>query len=219
MDVQSCLRAQQEEASPDLVRAMVQEFAQALMGAEADALCGAAYGERSPERVNIRNGYRERAWDTRVGTIELPIPTLRQGSQLCRLAARTASAGRAGVRVRDRRCVPGRRLHPPRRQARPPARGRGDVEEPGLAAGEEPGGDRRGRPAARGRALPVPRARRARDPLPRRRPHRLGLRRARRRRQPRRLPLLARARRSSRRRTGPPGLPSCARSLRAASPA
>jgi putative transposase len=50
------------------------------MGAEADALCGAAYGERSPERVNIRNGYRERAWDTRVGTIELAIPKLRQGS-------------------------------------------------------------------------------------------------------------------------------------------
>ena len=59
---------------------MVQDFAEALMGAEADALCGAAYGERSPERVNIRNGYRERGWDTRVGTIELAIPKLRQGS-------------------------------------------------------------------------------------------------------------------------------------------
>ncbi len=80
MDVQSWLRKQLEEASPDLLRAMVQEFAQALMGAEADALCGADYGERSPERVNIRNGYRERAWDTRVGTIELAIPKLRQGS-------------------------------------------------------------------------------------------------------------------------------------------
>ena len=50
------------------------------MGAEADALCGAAYGERSPERVNIRNGYRERSWDTRVGTIELEIPRLRSGN-------------------------------------------------------------------------------------------------------------------------------------------
>ena len=59
---------------------MVQDFAEALMGAEADALCGAAYGERSPERVNIRNGYRERDWDTRVGSIELQIPKLRQGS-------------------------------------------------------------------------------------------------------------------------------------------
>jgi putative transposase len=63
-------------ASPDLLRAIVQDFAEALMGAEADALCGAP----SPARVNIRNGYRERAWDTRVEAIELAIPKLRAGS-------------------------------------------------------------------------------------------------------------------------------------------
>ncbi len=80
MDVTGWLRKQLEQASPDLLRVMVQDFAEALMGAEADALCGAAYGERSPERVNIRNGYRERTWDTRVGTIELQIPKLRQSS-------------------------------------------------------------------------------------------------------------------------------------------
>jgi putative transposase len=80
MDVTSWLRKQLEQASPDLLRGMVQDFAEALMGGEADALCGAGYGERSPERVNIRNGYRERPWDTRVGTIELAIPKLRQGS-------------------------------------------------------------------------------------------------------------------------------------------
>ena len=80
MDVQSWLRKQLEVASPDLLRAMVQEFAEALMGAEADALCGAPYGERSPERINIRNGYRERDRDTRVGTIELTMPKLRAGS-------------------------------------------------------------------------------------------------------------------------------------------
>jgi putative transposase len=80
MDVNEWLRKQLEQASPDLLRAMVQDFAEALMGAEADAVCGAPYGERSPDRVNIRNGYRERAWDTRVGTIELAIPKLRQGS-------------------------------------------------------------------------------------------------------------------------------------------
>jgi putative transposase len=80
MDVSSWLRKQLEEASPDLLRAMVQELAEALMGAEADALCGAAYGERSPERVNRRNGYRERDWDTRVGSIELAVPKLREGS-------------------------------------------------------------------------------------------------------------------------------------------
>ena len=80
MDISGWLRKQLERASPELLRSMVQEFAEALMGAEVDALCGAPYGERSPERVNIRNGYRERMWDTRVGTVELAIPKLRQGS-------------------------------------------------------------------------------------------------------------------------------------------
>jgi putative transposase len=80
MDILSWLRKRLEQASPDLLREMVESFAEALMGAEADALCGAAYRERSPERVNIRNGYRERDWDTRVGTIELAIPKLRSGT-------------------------------------------------------------------------------------------------------------------------------------------
>ena len=80
MDVHVWLRKQLEEASSDLLRAMVTEMAEALMGAEVDALCGAPYGERSPERVNRRNGYRERDWDTRVGSIELAVPKLREGS-------------------------------------------------------------------------------------------------------------------------------------------
>jgi transposase-like protein len=80
MELSSWLRKQLEEASPDLLRVMVQDFAEALMGAEADALCGAGYGERASERVNRRNGYRERDWDTRVGTIELALPKLRAGS-------------------------------------------------------------------------------------------------------------------------------------------
>ena len=80
MDVTGWLRKQLEEASPDLLRAMVKEMAEALMSADADAVCGADYGERSPERVNRRNGYRERDWDTRVGSIELALPKLREGS-------------------------------------------------------------------------------------------------------------------------------------------
>src|SRR2546425_3667137 len=80
MDVSSWLRKQLEETSPDLLRAMVKEMAEALMSADADAVCGAGYGERSPERVNRRNGYRERDWDTRVGSIELAVPKLREGS-------------------------------------------------------------------------------------------------------------------------------------------
>src|SRR6266516_1739492 len=80
MELSSWLRKQLEQASPDLLRAMVGEFAEALMGAEADALCGAGYGERTPERRNRRNGYRERGWDTRVGSIELAVSKLREGS-------------------------------------------------------------------------------------------------------------------------------------------
>ncbi len=80
MDAVAWLRKQLEEADTDLLREMVQAFAETLMGAEADALCNAAYGERSPDRINRRNGSRTRRWDTRVGTIELPIPKLRQGS-------------------------------------------------------------------------------------------------------------------------------------------
>ncbi|MBC2906893.1 IS256 family transposase [Streptomyces cupreus] len=67
-------------ASPDLLRAMVKTFADALMSAEADALCNAEYGQVSDERVNHRNGYRPREWDTRAGTVELAIPKLRSGS-------------------------------------------------------------------------------------------------------------------------------------------
>jgi len=80
MDVTAWLRKQLEDAHPDLLRAMVKDFAEALMSADADAVCGAGYGERSPERVNRRNGYRERDWDTRVGSIELAVPKLREGS-------------------------------------------------------------------------------------------------------------------------------------------
>jgi len=80
MDVTGWLRKQLEEAHPDLLRVMVKDFAEALMSADADAVCGAGYGERSPERVNRRNGYRERDWDTRVGSIELALPRLREGS-------------------------------------------------------------------------------------------------------------------------------------------
>jgi Transposase, Mutator family len=80
IDVSGWLEEQLAQASPDLLRAMVSTFVQALMGAEADAVCGAAYGERSGERTNTRNGYRRREWDTRAGSIGLAIPKLRHGS-------------------------------------------------------------------------------------------------------------------------------------------
>ena len=80
MGAAEVLRKYLLEADPDLVRSMVQTFAEALMSAEVQGLCNAEYGEVSPERVNSRNGYRSRRWDTRAGTIELAIPKLRTGS-------------------------------------------------------------------------------------------------------------------------------------------
>jgi transposase-like protein len=59
---------------------MIKTFAEAMMSAQADAVCGAEYGTVSEDRVNRRNGYRARDWDTRVGTIELAIPKLREGA-------------------------------------------------------------------------------------------------------------------------------------------
>ena len=75
IDMSGWLHEQLAEASPDLLRATVATFAEALMGAEADAVCGAPFGERSSERTNTRNGYRRREWDTRAGSIELAIPS------------------------------------------------------------------------------------------------------------------------------------------------
>ena len=63
----------------DLARAMLAAFAEALMSAQASMQCGAAYGERTEERENSRNGYRMRPWDTRVGSVDLAVPKLRKG--------------------------------------------------------------------------------------------------------------------------------------------
>ena len=69
-----------ETGDHDLAREMLATFAEALMSAQASALCEAGYGERTDERVNSRNGYRHRPWDTRVGSIDLAIPKLREGT-------------------------------------------------------------------------------------------------------------------------------------------
>jgi putative transposase len=64
----------------DLLREMIQFVAQRLMDMDVETLCGAAYGERSAERANSRNGYRERVWETRAGAVDLKLPKLRTGS-------------------------------------------------------------------------------------------------------------------------------------------
>jgi putative transposase len=74
------LQDQLESASPDLLRSMLATFINALMSAEADAVCGAPYGLPGPDRVNVRNGYRHRDSGTRAGTLDVAIPKLRSGS-------------------------------------------------------------------------------------------------------------------------------------------
>ena len=80
IDAARLLEEQLAQASPDLLRELLTTFVNTLMSAEADAVCGAAYGTASADRVNRRNGYRPREFDTRAGTIDLAIPKLRQGS-------------------------------------------------------------------------------------------------------------------------------------------
>ena len=77
----ACLIEEQlAQASPDLLRELLTVFINTLMSAEADAVCGAAYGMTSPDRSNRRNGYRAREFDTRAGTLDLAIPKLRAGT-------------------------------------------------------------------------------------------------------------------------------------------
>jgi transposase-like protein len=80
-DDKIALRALLEKGSDtSFLREMIGFAAERLMALETEALCGAAAGERTAERVNQRNGYRERDWHTRAGTVELRIPKLRHGS-------------------------------------------------------------------------------------------------------------------------------------------
>lgn len=80
MDLQVLVGKQLEETEPDVLRQLLAEVIGRVMSTEADAACNAVYGERSQDRMNSRNGYRGRRFDTRVGTIDLKIPKLRTGS-------------------------------------------------------------------------------------------------------------------------------------------
>ncbi len=68
------------QASPDLMREMLQGFINQILSTQADQVCGADYATTSESRTNVRNGYRHRDLDTRVGTIDVAVPKLRTGS-------------------------------------------------------------------------------------------------------------------------------------------
>ncbi len=80
IDPARLIEEQLSQASPDLLRELLTLFINTLMSAEADAVCGAAYGTTSPDRTNRRNGYRGREFDTRAGTLDLAVPKLRTGT-------------------------------------------------------------------------------------------------------------------------------------------
>jgi hypothetical protein len=129
------LRKHLEQADTDLLREMVRTFVQALMSAEADAICGAPYGERSEDRTNRRNGYRTGTWDTRTGTIDLAVPKLREGSYFPDRLLEPPPAGRACVRPGGLRVRRSRRLDPSVRGAGQNAWDRADCRSEGTSFG------------------------------------------------------------------------------------
>ena len=80
MDVLELLRKRGIDGDVDFLRETLRVVTYAIMDADVSARIGAERGERSPDRLTYRNGYRSRQWDTRVGTMELRIPKLREGS-------------------------------------------------------------------------------------------------------------------------------------------
>ena len=80
MDLLELMRKRGVDGDVDFLREALRVLVEEIMEADVSPRTGAGYGERNPERVTQRNGYRSRAWDTRVGTMELQIPKLREGS-------------------------------------------------------------------------------------------------------------------------------------------
>jgi len=96
MTLHDLLNKDEQGADPGFLRDGVRLLAQELMDAEATQLAGAGLHERSENRLTYRNGDREREWDTRIGTVDLQIPKLRQGAYFPSLFEAPAWA-RAGV--------------------------------------------------------------------------------------------------------------------------
>ena len=142
IDPARLLEEQLAQASPDLLRELLQAFVDTLMSADADAVCGAAYGQSSPERVNRRNGYRAREFDTRAGALELQIPKLRQGTYFPEWLLERRKRAERALDKRGCDLLPARGLDPPDGQARAVAGHREPVQEPGLRHGQ---GTRRAR--------------------------------------------------------------------------
>ncbi len=95
IDPAQLIHEQLAQANPDRLCQMLTTFIHTLMSAEADAVCGAVFGERSEARTNVRNGYRPREFDTRAGTLDVAIPELWAGPT-CPTGCSSAAAGPSG---------------------------------------------------------------------------------------------------------------------------
>jgi len=143
------------DASPDLMRSLLQTMINALLPADADQVIGAGWGQPTPGRTAQRNSYRHRDLDTRAGTIDVAIPKLRSCDLHSRPAPRAAQTGRGSLGHRRRRRLPRRSQHAADGQAGQDPRHQHAVEVTGLADGRRP---RRG---CRRVPPPTPRRRRA----------------------------------------------------------
>lgn len=133
-------------AHPDVLRELLATFIHTLMGAEADALCGAGYGQRSSERTNSRNGYRHREFDTRAGTLDLAIPKFAPRFVFPGLAAGTPQTRRAGPDDRGCDLLPARGVDATDGQARRNPGHHQPVEVASLGDGQGTRHRRRGLP-------------------------------------------------------------------------
>ncbi len=131
MDLLELLR-KADGADVDFLREGVRVLAQALMDAEVSAQIGAEHSQRNPERTTHRNGYRAREWDTRVGTIDLQIPRVREASSLPSFLEPRRRAERALAAVVAQRYLCGRRLDPAGGGHRPGHGRHQPVQVPGL---------------------------------------------------------------------------------------
>ena len=107
MDLLELLHKGGMDGDVDFLREALRVLVEGIMDAEVSSRIGAEYGERSPERVTQRNGYRSRAWDTRVGTMELHIPKLREGSYFPSLLSPRRRSERALLAVIQQAYVEG----------------------------------------------------------------------------------------------------------------
>lgn len=97
MDVLELLRKKGMDGDVDFPREALGVLVEGIMDAEVSAKTGAEYGDCSADRVTQRNGYRNRSWDTRVGTMDLHIPKLRDGSYFPRVCLSLRRRRREGA--------------------------------------------------------------------------------------------------------------------------